>query len=93
MNAPEKSRRSTMSPEAVIGIGITVAELGVLSLLLGWAEYMRAVPAVAWIWLALGAALFVIGGIAAFSARPKDRGRIARVPDYSAQGEPEERLE
>ena len=74
MNAPEKSRRfATMSPEAVVGIGITVAELGLLGLLLGWAEHMRGVPTVAWTWLALGGALFVVGGLTALSARPKTR--------------------
>lgn len=82
-----------MSPEAVVGIGITVAELGILGLLLGWAEYMRAVPTVAWTWLALGAALFVVGGIAALSARPKNRIHPTRLPENSVPSEPEERLE
>ena len=82
-----------MSPEAVVGIGITVAELGILGLLLGWAEYMRGVPTVAWTWLALGAALFVVGGIAALSARSKNRIHPPRVPESSAPSEPEEQLE
>jgi hypothetical protein len=63
-----------MSSEALVGTGITIAELGILCLLLGWAEYMRSVPKVAWTWLALGVVLFVLGGIAALSPRFKDRG-------------------
>jgi hypothetical protein len=92
---PRRSRGPLLSPEAIIGIGITVAELGVLCLLLGWAEHMRSVPTIAWTWLVLGAALFVLGGLAALSARPKDRRRIRaeRMPEDAALNEPEERLE
>ena len=61
-----------MSSEALVGTGITVAELGILCLLLGWAEHMRSVPKLAWTWLALGVVLFVLGGIAALSPRFKD---------------------
>jgi hypothetical protein len=78
MNASEKSPQAgthLISPEAIIGIGVTIAELGVLCLLLGWAEYMRFVPAIAWIWLALGAVLFVLGGLAAAFAWSKGRHR------------------
>lgn len=79
----------------MIGIGITVAALGLLCLLLGWAEHMRAVPTIAWTWLVIGAALFVLGGLAALSARPKDHRRIRaeRVPKDPAQSEPDEQLE
>lgn len=62
-----------MSAEALVGTGITIAELGILCLLLGWAQHMRSVPASAWTWLVLGVALFVVGGIAALSPRFKDR--------------------
>jgi hypothetical protein len=103
MNTDEKPRPSRgplLSPEAIVGIGITVAELGVLCLLLGWAEHMRSVPAIAWTWLVLGAALFVLGGLAALSARPKDPRQIraerlfsSSTPGDAAQNEPEERLE
>lgn len=103
MNTDEKPRPARgplLSPEAIVGIGITVAELGVLCLLLGWAEHMRSVPAIAWIWLVLGAALFVLGGLAALSARPKGGSRIraersssSGVPEDAAPSEPEERLE
>jgi hypothetical protein len=101
MNVAEKPRRfGTISPEAIVGIGITIAELGILCLLLGWAEHMRSVPTVAWIWLALGTALFVLGGLAAVSAGSKDRRRTraerhssAAVPEDAAQSEPEEQRE
>jgi hypothetical protein len=75
MNDSEKLQTGapSISPEAVIGIGITVAELGLLSLLLGWAEVMRSVPEIAWIWLVLGTVLFVLGGFAATSAWRKNR--------------------
>ncbi len=92
---PRPSRGPLLSPEAMVGIGITVLELGVLCLLLGWAEYMRSVPTVAWSWLVLGAVLFVLGGIAALAGRPKDPRRIRaeRVPEEPSLNEPEERLE
>jgi len=98
MNPAEKPRRfGTISSEAIVGIGITIAELGLLCLLLGWAEYMRSVPRFAWIWLALGAALFVLGGLAAVSAGSKNRRRLrtdrvssSAVPEDAVQSEPEE---
>jgi len=83
MNSSEKPRGlATLSSEALLGIGITVAWLGLLCLLLGWAEYMRAVPKMAIIWLALGVVLFVVGGLAALSTKSGDRSRIRpeRVP-------------
>jgi hypothetical protein len=68
MNATENARQSGtpfISPEAVVGIGITIAELGLLCLLLSWAEYMRAVPAIALIWLAPAVVLLVSGALTA----------------------------
>lgn len=62
-----------ISSEAIVGIGVTVAELGVLCLLLGWAEHMRSVPKIALIWLGLGAVLAILGGLAAGFAWAKDR--------------------
>jgi hypothetical protein len=76
MNASEKSpkaRTPFLSPEAIIGIGVTVAELGLLCLLLGWAEKMRGVTAIACIWLPLGAVLFILGGLAAAFGSSKRR--------------------
>lgn len=98
MNSSEKPRgMATISSEALIGIGITVAWLGIMCLLLGWAEHMRSVPKMAWIWLALGVVLVVLGGLAALSAKSRDRRPIGakRVPPPDASpeeppGEPEE---
>jgi len=93
MNVAEKLRRfGTISSEAIVGIGITIAELGILCLLLGWAEHMRSVPTLAWVWLALGATLFVLGGLAAVSAGSKDHRRI-RADRVSSSGGPEDAVE
>jgi hypothetical protein len=78
MNASEKPRRfgiPMISSEATIGIGITVAELGLLCLMLALAEHLRSVPKIALIWLALGAVLMILGGLTAVFARFKDGGR------------------
>ena len=58
-----------MSAEAVIGTGVTIAALGVLCLLLGWAQSMREEPAAAWILLGIGAVMLVVGGLAAAFAQ------------------------
>jgi hypothetical protein len=79
MNASEKPRWfgiSTISSEALLGIGITIAELGILCLLLGWAEYMRSVRKIAMIWAALGIVLVIIGGLTAAVPRFRDRRRV-----------------
>jgi|GEM_PF-1229035 len=101
MNA-EKTRRfeiPKMSPEALVGIGITVAWLGIMCLLLGWAEQMRSVPKVALIWLVLGAVLVIAGGLVAAVPRINERRRIqtARSPQSDPppggpEREPEEQL-
>jgi hypothetical protein len=100
----EKLRRfgiPKMSSEALVGIGITVAELGALCLLLGWAEQMRSVPKIALVWFALGVVLVIIGGLTAAIPRFNDRRRIlaerlpqSDVPPGKARdvGEPEEQL-
>jgi len=70
---PPRPRRLSMSPEALLGIGVTIAGLGVLGILLGGAQYMRSVPAVAMVWLPLGAILFVIGTVMALAASKSRR--------------------
>lgn len=103
MNASEKTRRfgiPMISSEAMVGIGITIAELGILSLLLGCAEHMRSVPALAWIWLSLGAVLVIAGGLTAVAPRFRDRRRTradlfptgAPQDDAQSSPEPEEQL-
>ena len=59
---PARRQLLAISSEALIGIGITVASLGLLGLLLGWAQQMREVSSWAAVWLALGAVL-AIGGL------------------------------
>lgn len=98
MNSSEKPRgMATISSEAFVGIGITVAWLGLLCLLLGWAQQMRSEPKMAVIWLALGAVLVVLGGWAALSAKSRDHRRIrtdrvlpSEAPPDEPQNEPEE---
>jgi hypothetical protein len=62
-----------ISFEAILGIGITIAELGLLCLMLALAERLRSVPKVALIWLALGAVLVIVGGLTAAFAWSKNR--------------------
>jgi hypothetical protein len=104
MNASEKPRRFAIpmiSSEALLGIGITVAELGILCLLLGCAEYMRSVRRIALIWAALGIVLVIVGGLTAAVPRFRERRRLRtdRIPQSvvppdgaSRASEPEEQL-
>jgi hypothetical protein len=76
MNAPKISNRSenaAMSSEALVGLGITIAALGLLGLLLGWAQHMRSVPGAAMVLCGLGASLVVLGIIIAAAARAAKR--------------------
>lgn len=66
-------RSPSISAEAIIGIGITVAALGVLCLLLGWAQWMRVEHAVAMIFLPLGALLVAGGAIGAIVGQSRKR--------------------
>jgi hypothetical protein len=78
MNTSEKPRGPAtpmISSEAIIGIGITIAELGLLCLMLALAEHLRSVPKIALVWLALGAVLAVVGGLTAAFAWSKNRRR------------------
>ena len=63
-----------MSAEALVGLGITIAALGLLGLMLGWAQHMRSVPASAMLWFAIGGACVVLGIIIAAAARSR-KGR------------------
>jgi hypothetical protein len=77
MNAPKASNRSesaAISSEALIGLGITIGALGLLALMLGWAQQMRSVPDNAMLWFVLGAACVVLGGVIASAARAR-KGR------------------
>ena len=72
MNTPEQTtapRRSRMSAEAVLGTGITIGALGVLCLLLGWAQALREVHSAATILLIIGVVLVAAGGIGAMMGR------------------------
>ena len=76
MNAPKISNRSetaAISSEALVGLGITIAALGLLGLLLGWAQQMRSVPGAAMVLCGLGATLVVLGIIIAVAARSAKR--------------------
>lgn len=60
-----------MSAEAMVGLGITIGALGLLGLMLGWAQHMRAVPASAMLWFVIGGGCFVLGIIIAVSAKAR----------------------
>jgi uncharacterized membrane protein HdeD (DUF308 family) len=78
MNASKKSSRPgtpMISSEAMIAIGVTIAGLGVLSLMLGLAEHLRSVPEIASIWLTLGAVLMIVGSLIAAFAWSRKRRR------------------
>jgi hypothetical protein len=103
MNASEKPRRvgiPMMSSEAMVGLGITIAEIGLLCLMLGLAEYLRSVPKIALIWLVLGAGLVIAGIVTAAVPRSRERQRTRadRVlppgapQDEANSREPEEQL-
>ena len=67
-NLPEKPNRTrsfSVSAEAIIGIGVTIGSLGLLCLLLGWAQMMRGVISAGAIWIPLGALLFLLGAAVA----------------------------
>lgn len=72
---PARRQLLAMSPEAMIGLGITIASLGLLGLLLGWAQQMRAVPSAAAVWFALGAVLAIVGILIVAVAGARKRRR------------------
>jgi hypothetical protein len=69
-----RSETAAMSAEALVGLGITIAGLGLLGCLLGWAQHMRSVPESAVLWLCAGGACVILGGIIAAAGRAK-KGR------------------
>jgi uncharacterized membrane protein YedE/YeeE len=71
---PNRSETAAISSEALIGIGITIGALGLLGVLLGWAQHMRSVPEGAMLWFVIGGAGVVVGGMIAAAARAK-KGR------------------
>ncbi|MDQ6860787.1 MAG: hypothetical protein M3032_06485 [Verrucomicrobiota bacterium] len=74
MNLPDntpRARTSSISGEALIGIGITVGALGFMFLLLGWAQMMRESREPGTILLAIGGVMFVVGLITALSGSRK----------------------
>jgi hypothetical protein len=70
---PARRQLRAISSEAMIGIGITVACLGLLGLLLGWAQQMRAVPSWAAVWMTLGAVLAIAGLLIVAVSRARRR--------------------
>jgi hypothetical protein len=70
---PSQSNAPKTSSEAMVGIGITIAGLGLLCLLLALAQYFRSVHGNASIWLAIGIVLIIAGGLATSAARAKNR--------------------
>lgn len=78
MNTPEKPdqpQTAGISAEAMIGIGITLGSLGLLGFLLGWAQQMRSVPSVAFLWFVLGAVLITVGILVVVLANARKRRR------------------
>ena len=87
---PATAPTRRMSAEAVIGTGVTIGALGVMFLLLGWAQTMRDVHSVAWILLSIGAVMLVVGGLAAAFAQSgqssDSASRAAATDNPTAQG-------
>jgi uncharacterized membrane protein YidH (DUF202 family) len=70
---PQPTRTRTTSSEALIGIGITIAALGLLGFLLGVAEHFRSVAHVALVWFVIGAILMIVGGLITAAAWSRKR--------------------
>jgi hypothetical protein len=74
MNASQTTKRSetaAISSEALVGLGITIGALGLLGLLLGWAQHMRSVPDAAMLLFGIGGGCVALGGIIAAAARAR----------------------
>ena len=70
---PNRPETAAISSEALVGLGITIAALGLLGLLLGLAQHMRSVPSAAMILFGIGASFVVVGIIVAAAARAAKR--------------------
>ena len=64
-----------ISREGVVGTGITVAAIGVLFLLLGWAQWMRLERNAAIILLLIGAVLLIAGAVTTMFAPAEKQSR------------------
>ena len=71
--SPRAATTSSNNGEGIIGIGITIGALGILCLLLGWAQWMRVEHQVAMVFLPLGAVLVVGGAIGAMVGQSRKR--------------------
>jgi len=73
MSTPNQvpARKPSMSADAMIGTGMTVWALGVLFLLLGWAQHIREVKSASFTLLVIGAAMFIFGGMIALAGAGK----------------------
>ena len=72
---PQRPRTSLLSSEAIIGIGLTIAAVGLMCLLLGLAQFLREVERATWILVPLGALLLILGAVATVMAQAKARRR------------------
>ena len=74
MNGPQTTKRSetaVISSQALIGLGITIGALGLLAVLLGWAQQMRSVPEGAILGFSVGGGGILLGVIIAAAARAR----------------------
>jgi hypothetical protein len=80
LNKAGHPESGAISAEALVGLGITIGALGILCLLLGWAEQMRAVQKISALWLTVGAVMVVLGGIMVVIARSRALRENRRSP-------------
>ncbi len=74
MHASQTTKRSetaAISSEALIGLGIAIGALGLLGVLLGWAQKMRSVPEGAMLGFSVGGGCILLGVIIAAAARAR----------------------
>jgi hypothetical protein len=71
LNKAVHAEAGAISAEALVGLGITIGALGLLCLLLGWAEQMRSVAKISVLWLSIGAVMVGLGVILTVMARSR----------------------